>query len=227
MCIITGADNLSNVLGGAYHRHLGERHAGVSSPVKAKTMVEEQRIKSAVADILQAIGEDPGREGLLDTPDRVARMYSELFWGIGVDPGSALNATFEEDGHHEDVVTVRDVSFYSMCEHHLLPFFGRVHIGYVPNGKIAGASKLPRTVEVLARRPQLQERMTAQIADTIYDTLRPDGVAVVVEAEHLCMSMRGVRKEGSRIVTSATRGPLDRCGMSKAELLAIVQGTAR
>jgi len=195
--------------------------------VKANCMIEEQRIKSAVAEILQAIGEDPEREGLLDTPDRVARMYSELFSGVGVDPGSALDTTFEENGHHEDVVTIRDVSFYSMCEHHLLPFFGRVHIGYVPIGKIAGASKLPRTVEVLARRPQLQERMTAQIADTIYNTLSPDGVAVVVEAEHLCMSMRGVRKEGSRIVTSATRGPLDRSGMSKAELLAIVQGTAR
>jgi GTP cyclohydrolase I len=186
----------------------------------------DERIADAVRTLLAGLGEDPAREGLVKTPERVAKALRFLTSGYDQDVDSVINdALFTVD--YSEMVIVKDIDFYSLCEHHLLPFFGRVHIGYVPNGKIAGASKLPRTVEVLARRPQLQERMTAQIADTIYDTLRPDGVAVVVEAEHLCMSMRGVRKEGSRIVTSATRGPLDRCGMSKAELLAIVQGTAR
>ena len=186
-------------------------------------MVEEQRIQSAVAAILEAIGDDPLREGLRDTPQRVARMYVELFSGIGVDPRSALDTIFEEEGHQEGVVIVRDVPFFSMCEHHLLPFFGQAHMGYIPDGKIAGASKLARALDVVARQLQLQERMTSQLADAILDVLTPDGAAVVIEAEHLCMSMRGVKKEGSLIVTSATRGQFNKCGISRAEFLALLQ----
>jgi GTP cyclohydrolase I len=186
-------------------------------------MAEDQRIESAVFAILEAIGEDTGREGLRDTPRRVARMYAELFSGIGKDPRSALDMVFEEDGHGEDVVVVRDVPFFSMCEHHLLPFFGQAHIGYLPRGKIAGASKLARALEVLARRPQVQERMTAQLADAVHDVLRPEGAAVVIEAEHLCMSMRGVKTRGSLIVTYAARGSFDGRGISRGELVALLQ----
>ncbi len=185
--------------------------------------MDEERIKSAVAAILEATGEDPLREGLRGTPGRVARMYAELFSGIGVDPRSALDTIFEEEGHQEGVVIVRDVPFFAMCEHHLLPFFGQAHMGYIPDGKIAGASKLARALEVVARRPQLQERMTSQLADAIYDVLRPDGAAVVIEAEHLCMSMRGVKKDGSLIVTSATRGLFAGRGISRGEFLTLLQ----
>ena len=186
-------------------------------------MVEQQRIQSAVASILAAIGDDPSREGLSETPERVARLYAELFSGIGTDPRSALDTVFEEERHHEDMVVLRDVPFFSMCEHHLLPFFGRAHIGYVPDGKIAGASKLVRTLEVAARRPQLQERLTAMVADAIHDVLSPDGTAVLIEAEHLCMSMRGVKKGGTTLVTSAVRGRFDQRGVSREELLGLLQ----
>ena len=186
-------------------------------------MVDEERIRSAVAAIVEAIGDDRSREGLRDTPQRVARMYAELFSGVGVDPRSALDTTFEEEDHYEDAVIVRDVPFFSMCEHHLLPFSGQAHMGYVPDGKIAGASKLARALEVVARRPQLQERMTGQIADAIHDVLKPRGVSVIIEAEHLCMSMRGVKKEGSLVVTSATRGLFDKDGISRDEFLALLQ----
>ena len=186
-------------------------------------MVEEQRIQSAVAEILEAIGDDRLREGLRDTPQRVARMYAELFSGIGIDPRSALDTVFNEEELQEGTVIVRDVPFFSMCEHHLLPFFGQAHMGYIPDGKIAGASKLARALEVVARRPQLQERLTSQVATAIHDVLEPDGVAVVVEAKHLCMSMRGVKKEGSLIVTSATHGTFDKCGITRGELLASLQ----
>ena len=189
-------------------------------------MVEEQRIQSAVGTILEAIGDDPLREGLRDTPNRVARMYAELFSGMGKDPGSALDTVFEEDVQQDDVVIVRDVPFFSMCEHHLLPFFGQAHMGYIPNKKIAGASKLARALEVIARRAQLQERMTGQLADAIHDVLMPDGTVVVIEAEHLCMSMRGVQKSGSLIVTSATRGRFSKCGVTRGELLAFLQRRA-
>ena len=187
-------------------------------------MVDEQRIQLAVAAILDAIGEDPNRDGLKDTPRRVARMYEELFSGIDVDPKSVLDTVFDEEMHQEEVVIVRDVPFYSVCEHHLLPFFGKAHMGYVPDGKIAGASKLARVLDVVARQPQLQERMTSQIADAIHEVLRPDGVVVVVEAKHLCMSMRGVKKEGSGIVTSATRGKFDKRGISRGELIGLLKG---
>ena len=190
-------------------------------------MAEEERIRSAVLTILQAIGEDPKREGLRDTPRRVASMYTELFLGIGVNPASALDTIFEEEEHQDDLVILRDVRFFSMCEHHLLPFFGQAHIGYIPRGRIAGASKLARALEVVARQPQLQERMTSQLADAIYEALTPDGVAVVIEAEHLCMSMRGVNKHGSIIVTSATRGAFNHDGLSKSELLGLLQRSGK
>lgn len=184
-------------------------------------MVKEEPIQQAVAAILSAIGEDPSREGLKDTPRRVARMYGELFSGVGVDPREALSSIFEETG--SGPVVVRGVAFFSVCEHHLLPFFGVTHLGYIPKGKIAGVSKLVRAVEIVAHRPQVQERMTAQLADAIFETLDADGVAVVVEAEHLCMSMRGVKKAGCRIVTSATRGPFSSLESSRAEFLALLQ----
>ena len=187
-------------------------------------MVDKQQIQSAVAAILEAIGADPVTDGLKDTPQRVARMYEELFSGIGMDPKLALATVFDEEQHQEEVVIVRNVPFYSICEHHLLPFFGKAHMGYVPDGKIAGASKLARVLEVVARQPQLQERMTSQIADAIYEVLRPDGVVVLIEAEHLCMSMRGVKKEGSGIVTSATRGNFDKRGIRRGELLGLLKG---
>ena len=190
-------------------------------------MIDEQRVQSAVGAILEAMGDDPHREGLRDTPGRVARMYAEIFSGIGLDPRAALDTVFEEEVHDQDIVIVRDLPFFSMCEHHLLPFFGRAHVGYLPDGKIAGASKLARALEVVARRPQLQERMTGQLADAVHDVLRPDGAAVVVEAEHLCMSMRGVKKNGSLIVTSATRGQFDKRGISKASFLALLQGSSK
>ena len=186
-------------------------------------MVDQERIRSAVSDILKAIGEDPSREGIRDTPQRVARMYEELFWGIGLEPSSALDTVFEEEGAWDQAVVLRDVPFFAICEHHLLPFFGHAHMGYVPNAKIAGASKLARALELVARRPQVQERMTGQLADAIEQVLRPDGAAVVIEAEHLCMSMRGVKKEGSVIVTTATRGSFEKGGVSKGELLASLQ----
>ena len=189
-------------------------------------MVAEEPIRSAVASILQAIGEDPLREGLKDTPSRVARAYAELFSGIALDPRASLDTLFEEEDDSEEVVIVRDVPFYSMCEHHLLPFFGRAHMGYIPDGRIVGASKLARALEVLARRPQLQERMTSQLADAIHEVLRPDGAAVILEAEHLCMAMRGVKKGGSFIVSSAVRGAYDKRGVSRGELLAQLRGRA-
>ncbi len=169
-------------------------------------MFDEDRIKKAVASIIEAIGEDPNREGLVDTPRRVAEMYSELFMGLDADPKEELKVGYELG--HREMVIIRDVPFYSMCEHHLLPFYGSVDIGYLPDlsGRVVGISKLARVVEIIARRPQIQERMTTAIADAIMDGLKPSGVAVVVKAEHLCMVMRGVKKQGSNIITSAVRG---------------------
>jgi GTP cyclohydrolase I len=187
-------------------------------------MAEGQVVETAVASILKAIGEDSSREGLRDTPRRVARMYSELFSGVGLDPRSAIDAIFEEERHEEAVVVLRGVPFYSMCEHHLMPFFGQAHMGYVPKSKIAGASKLVRALEVAARRPQIQERLTAQVADAVHDVLDTAGTGVVIEAEHLCMSMRGVQKRGSVVVTSATRGDFDEAGVGRSQLMSMVQG---
>ncbi|MCD9624654.1 GTP cyclohydrolase I FolE [Rhabdothermincola sp. EGI L10124] len=164
------------------------------------------RIEAAVREILLAIGEDPDRDGLQNTPGRVARMYSEVFAGLREEPDSHLKVVFEAE--HDEMVMVRDIALTSMCEHHLVPFIGKAHVAYIPNedGRVTGLSKLARLVDAYAKRPQVQERLTAQIADEIERTLQPRGVLVVVEAEHLCMSMRGVKKPGSSTVTSAVRG---------------------
>lgn len=168
--------------------------------------VDQQRIAAAVREILEAIGEDPHRDGLLDTPARVARMYAEIFAGLHDSPDRHLKVTFEAD--HDEMVMVRDIPIYSACEHHLIPFIGHAHIAYIPgtDGRITGLSKLARLADVYARRPQVQERLTVQIADALVRMLEPRGALVVIEAEHLCMSMRGVRKPGSTTVTSAVRG---------------------
>lgn len=184
--------------------------------------MDKGRIEKAVKEILQAIGEDPNREGLLGTPKRIAKMYEEVFSGIEEDPGKHLEIYFEEE-KHEELVLVKDIPFYSMCEHHLIPFFGKCHVGYLPKGgKLTGLSKLARVVETVARRPQLQERLTCTIADVIMEKLEPYGVIVVVEAEHMCMTMRGVKKPGSKTVTSAVRGLFKKDAKSRAEAMALI-----
>ena len=185
--------------------------------------VDQERIARAVREILEAIGEEPGREGLRETPRRIAEMYEELFAGLHQDPREVLTTGFQEP--HREMVILKNIPFYSLCEHHFLPFHGRAHVGYVPEGRIAGASKIARAVDILARRPQLQERLTGQIADAIMEGLSPDGVAVVIEAEHLCMTMRGVQKPGTTLVTSAIRGGFRRRAVTRAEFLALVRGS--
>ncbi len=187
-------------------------------------MIDEAEIRAAVTSIIKAIGEDPEREGLVDTPARVAEMYAELFMGLDIDPKEELAVGYEEG--HREMVIVRDIPFYSMCEHHLLPFYGMAHIGYIPDvdGRVVGLSKLVRVVEIIASRPQVQERMTTDIADTIMDGLKPSGVAVVVQAEHMCMVMRGVKKPGSSIITSAIRGAFRSKAESRAEFFSLLQG---
>ena len=187
-------------------------------------MFDEDKIMSAVTSIIKAIGEDPKREGLVDTPRRVAEMYAELFAGLGKDPKQELEVGYELG--HREMVIVRDIPFYSMCEHHLLPFYGMVHIGYIPEarGRVVGISKLARVVELFARRPQIQERMTTQIADAILEGLGAAGVAVVVNAQHLCMIMRGIEKPGSNVITSAIRGAFRRKAASRAEFFSLIQG---
>jgi GTP cyclohydrolase I len=184
--------------------HDGADHDGADRPVIGP--VDLPRIQRAVSVILAAIGEDPTRDGLVDTPARVARMYAEIFSGLREEPAEQLKVTFE--AHHDEMVMVKDIDVYSMCEHHLIPWHGRAHVAYIPNseGRITGLSKLARLVEGFARRPQVQERLTTQVADAVERTLAPAGVLVVVEAEHLCMSMRGIRKPGALTVTSAVRG---------------------
>ena len=178
------------------------------------------RIQKAVEEILHAIGEDTTREGLRRTPERVARAWAELCSGTGTDPAQVISTTFEQD--HEQVVVVRDIFFVSLCEHHLLPFYGRAHIAYIPKGRVAGASKLVRAVDVVSRRLQMQERMTGQLADALMRALNPDGVAVAVEAEHLCMVARGVRRPGSLVVTSAVKGPFASGTFSPRDLLSLI-----
>lgn len=186
------------------------------------TGIDQDRIARAVREIIEAIGENPGRDGLLETPERIGRMYAELFSGLAQDPLDVLRRGFEED--HKEMVILKDIPFYSLCEHHFLPFHGAAHVGYVPEGKIVGVSKLARVVDILARRPQMQERLTSQVADAIMEGLSPDGVAVVIEAEHLCMTMRGVQKPGARMITSAIRGGFRRRGVTRSEFLSLVQG---
>ena len=186
-------------------------------------MIDEAEIKKAITSIIKAIGENPEREGLVDTPRRVAEMYAELFMGLDMDPREELTVGFEEG--HREMIILKDIPFYSMCEHHLLPFYGVTHIGYIPNtdGRVVGASKLARVVEIVARRPQLQERMTSQIADAIVDGIKPEGVAVVIQAEHLCMIMRGIEKPGSNVITSAIRGTFRSKSKTRAEFFYLLQ----
>nr|WP_308200702.1 GTP cyclohydrolase I FolE [Klenkia sp. PcliD-1-E] len=186
--------------------------------------MDHARAEAAVRELLLAVGEDPDRPGLRETPARVARAYAEIFAGLGQDPATILSTTFDED--HDELVLVKDIPMYSTCEHHLVPFHGVAHIGYIPgqDGRVTGLSKLARLVEVYARRPQVQERMTKQIADAMVESLHPRGVVVVIEAEHLCMAMRGVRKPGSRTMTSAVRGLFKESASTRAEALSLVLG---
>ncbi|CAH0345550.1 GTP cyclohydrolase I FolE [Bacillus sp. CECT 9360] len=184
--------------------------------------VDHAKLEEAVKMILEAVGEDPEREGLLDTPKRVARMYEEIFSGLNQDPKEYFETIFGED--HEELVLVKDIPFYSVCEHHLVPFYGKAHVAYIPkNGRVTGLSKLARAVEAVSRRPQLQERITSTVADSIMETLEPHGVMIVVEAEHMCMTMRGVRKPGAKTVTSAVRGVFAEDARSRAEVLSFIK----
>jgi GTP cyclohydrolase I len=186
--------------------------------------IDQPRIERAITEILLAIGEDPERDGLRDTPARVARAYAEQFAGLGQKPESVLTTVF--DAGHDEMVLVRDIDVYATCEHHLIPFFGVAHVGYIPNekGQLTGLSKLARLVDLYARRPQVQERMTSQIADGLMSVLEPSGVIVVIEAEHLCMAMRGVRKRGAKTVTSAVRGSFRDSDGTRAEAMSLLLG---
>jgi GTP cyclohydrolase IA len=186
--------------------------------------VDQARAEAAVRELLIAVGEDPDRPGLRDTPGRVARAYAETFAGLWQDPSEILSTTFDEG--HQEMVLVKDIPMYSTCEHHLVPFHGVAHVGYIPgkDGKVTGLSKLARLVEVYARRPQVQERMTGQIADALQQVLQPRGTLVVIEAEHLCMAMRGIRKPGSTTVTSAVRGIFRQSAATRNEAMSLVLG---
>ena len=196
------------------------RDAGHAISPAADSPVDLDAIKTAVRTILTAVGEDPDREGLLETPRRVAKMYAEMFEGLHKDPSRHLDVTFPEE--YDELVLVRDIPFTSMCEHHLLPFTGVAHVGYLPNGRVTGLSKLARVVEEVARRPQVQERMTHTIADMVEEKLGSSGVAVVVKAEHSCMCIRGVKKPGSSTVTSGLRGVFKTNQASRAEVMSLI-----
>ncbi|MGB0715274.1 MAG: GTP cyclohydrolase I FolE [Phycisphaerae bacterium] len=183
--------------------------------------VDQKSVEQAVFQLLRAVGEDPDRDGLRDTPGRVARMYTELMAGLNDDPAVHLSRVFDES--YDEIVLLRDIDFFSLCEHHLLPFHGKAHVAYLPSGKVVGLSKLARTVETFARRPQVQERLTCQIADALVENLSPHGVAVVIEAEHLCMKMRGVQKPNGTMVTSALRGEFKSNPSSRAEVLGLIR----
>ncbi len=196
--------------------------AGKEAPSKVAKPVDLPRIERAVREILAAVGEDPDRDGLLETPARVARMYAELFAGLTLQPGRHLQKTFAEQ--YDELVLVRDITFNSMCEHHLLPFIGQAHVGYLPRGKVVGLSKLARVVDEVAKKPQVQERMTHQIADLLQQELDPKGVIVLLEASHSCMTIRGIRKPGSLTITSAVRGLFKTNPASRAEVLTLIHG---
>ncbi|MCX7920776.1 MAG: GTP cyclohydrolase I FolE [Clostridia bacterium] len=186
-------------------------------------MIDKERVKAAVREILIAIGDDPDREGLIETPDRVANMYDEIFAGLHKDAKEHVKVFQEEN--HEEMVLVKDIPLYSVCEHHLLPFVGVAHVVYIPRkGKVMGLSKLARIVDTIAKKPQLQERLTTEVANVIMETVDPIGVAVVVEAEHLCMTMRGIKKPGSRTITSALRGIIKTDARTRAEVMALING---
>lgn len=188
--------------------------------------IDLPRIERAVLEIIEALGEDPTREGLRETPQRVARFYAEVFGGIHENPGDQLDAFFGDE-HYQEIVMVRQIPFYSMCEHHFVPFHGEAHVAYMPRGRVTGLSKLARVVDGFARRPQMQERLTAQVADSLTHYLDPLGVLVVIEAEHLCMSMRGVKKPGAMTVTSAVRGVMETNPATRAEAMSLLLGTKR
>jgi GTP cyclohydrolase I len=197
--------------------------AASAASTNGRPAVDRQRAEAAVRELLIALGEDPDREGLRETPGRVARAYEEIFAGLYEDPDAALEKTFDE--HHQELILVKDIPIFSTCEHHLVPFHGVAHIGYIPNtsGRVTGLSKIARVADLYARRPQVQERLTAQIADALVRKLEPKGVIVVIDAEHLCMGMRGVRKPGSRTTTSAVRGLLQSSSRSRAEALSLIR----
>ncbi len=214
---MTSKNNAQAIDRGSLSGELDEGNA--TSPSDA---VDLPRIERAVREILAAVGEDPDREGLQETPARVARMYAELFSGLHTDPSVHLKKFFTEE--YDEMVLVRDITFNSMCEHHMLPFYGKAHIGYVPNGKVVGLSKLARVVEEFSRRPQVQERMTEQIANLLIEELDVKGVAVVIEASHSCMSIRGIRKPGSLCVTSAMKGLFRSNLSSRSEVMTLIYG---
>ena len=191
--------------------------------MESRPEFDQQRAEAAVRELLIAVGENPDREGLQETPARVARAYQEIFSGLYEDPTEVLSKTFSED--HSEMVMVRDIQFYSTCEHHLVPFFGTAHIGYIPgkDGKVTGLSKLARLVDGMAKRPQVQERLTTQVADALMERLDPAGVIVVIEAEHLCMAMRGIRKPGANTITSAVRGVLESSAATRAEAFNLIR----
>ena len=188
---------------------------------RGKTRVEQPKVEAAIESLLAAIGEDPGRDGLRGTPNRVAEMFADLVGGLDADPSEAIDAVFETDS--QDPVVLKGLRFYSICEHHLLPFFGEARLGYIPNGKIAGLSKLARALDLASRRLQVQERLTGQVADSICKALDPKGVVVELEAEHLCMSMRGIDKPGNRVVTTAVRGDFKNCPVDSQGLLSTMR----
>ena len=191
---------------------------------RVRPELDRPRAEAAIRELLLAVGEDPNREGLRDTPARVARAYAEIFAGLYADPEAVLNKTFDEN--HRELVLVREIPVFSQCEHHLLPFSGVAHVGYIPStsGHVTGLSKIARLVDLYARRPQVQERITAQVADALVRKLDPQGVIVVIDAEHLCMSMRGIRKPGSRTTTSAVRGIFQTSPSSRAEAMSLIRG---
>jgi GTP cyclohydrolase I len=195
--------------------------SSLASASNGRPPVDLPRLEAAVREMLIAVGEDPEREGLRETPERVARMYEEMFAGLRKDPAAVLAKTFTEK--YDEMVVVKDISFESMCEHHLLPFFGKAHVGYLPQGKIVGLSKLARAVEILSRRPQVQERMTQELADLLMQELDARGVGVVLEASHTCMAIRGIRKPGSICTTSAVRGIFKSNASTRSEFMAHIQ----
>jgi GTP cyclohydrolase I len=190
--------------------------------LKEEIMANQEKVEQAVYQLLEALGENPEREGLLDTPKRVAKMYAEMFSGLNEDPKDQFTAVFSEV--HDEVVLVKDIPFYSMCEHHLVPFYGKAHVAYLPSGdKVTGLSKLARAVEVAARRPQLQERLTDQVATALEEALNPRGVFVMVEAEHMCMTMRGIKKPGSKTITTVAKGLYKEDREERKEILSLMR----
>ena len=195
--------------------------AAPKEPPNGQPPVDKPRVEAAVREMLSAIGEDPDREGLRDTPRRIADSYEEIFGGLRIDAAKLLTIGFEES--HDEMVVLRDIPFFSMCEHHFLPFHGVAHISYIPQGRVVGISKIARLVDAVARRPQLQERLTCDVADTLMRAIEPQGVAVAFEAEHLCMTMRGIKKPGSRMITSALRGSFATEAVTRAEFLSLLK----